>query len=96
MQKVIYASFETDTFFRIIDFISIVITFLYHFPNIICKYFFKTFSSGNVQSCLYFCIFTHKYRDEIGFQTLQKTLVQLLKRLHLIDTNSGLKVDWCQ
>ena len=33
MQKVIYASFETDTFFRIIDFISIVITFLYHFPH---------------------------------------------------------------
>ena len=96
MQKVIYASFETDTFFRIIDFISIVITFLYYFPNIICKYFFKTFSRG---MCKAGSLFLHIYtniRDEIGFQTLQKTLVQLLKRLHLIDTNSGLKVMGCQ
>ena len=96
MQKVIYASFETDTFFRIIDFISIVITFLYHFPNIICKYFFKTFCWGMCKAVFISAYLHTNIRDEIGFQTLQKTLMQLLKRLHLIDRNCSLKVSGCQ
>ena len=96
MQKVIHASFETDTFFRIIDFISIVITFLYYFPNIICKYFSKHFRRAMCKAVFISAYLHTNIRDEIGFQTLQKTLMQLLKRLHLIDTNSGLKVDGCQ
>ena len=66
MQKVIYASFETDTFFRIIDFISIVITFLYHFPNIICKYFSKHF----VGECAKLSLFLHIYTQILGMKSV--------------------------
>ena len=77
MQKVIYASFETDTFFRIIDFISIVITFLYYFPNIIfptsyVNIFSKHFLGECAKLGLYFCIFTQILGTKSVFRHFRK------------------------
>ena len=73
MQKVIYASFETDTFFRIIGFISIVITFLYHFPHHV--HIFHNIMLGNVQiGEFYFCIFT-QYQGRNRFTDTLESIV---------------------
>ena len=78
MQKVIYASFETDTFFRIIGFISIVITFLYHFPHHV--HIFHNIMLGNVQiGEFYFCLFTqyqgrNRFTDTLERHRISATL----------------------